>query len=89
VSPLKVESLLFCIAKVNLIRQLQYFKAHAYRVKPLEEKGIVSVDGEQFPFEEFQVEVHPGLATLLSPYGRYAADFGSTPPSGRRHKEDE
>jgi hypothetical protein len=71
-------------AKLNLIRQLRYFKAHAYRVKPLVKKGIVAVDGEHFPFEEFQVEVHPRLATLLSPHSRYAADFPSTLPSGRR-----
>ncbi|KAL0946846.1 hypothetical protein HGRIS_013014 [Hohenbuehelia grisea] len=54
---------------------LKYMKAHAYRVKPLSSKGCLAVDGEVFPFEEFQVEVHPGLATLLSPHGFYAAEF--------------
>ncbi|KAJ6630848.1 ATP-NAD kinase-like domain-containing protein [Mycena sp. CBHHK59/15] len=54
---------------------LQYVKATAYRVKPLSSKGALSVDGEIFPFEEFQVEAHQGLATLLSPHGYYAADF--------------
>jgi len=43
-------------------------------------EGNLSVDGEQFPFEEFQVEVHPGLATFLSPHGHYAAEFRSEPP---------
>ncbi|KAJ6502527.1 ATP-NAD kinase-like domain-containing protein [Mycena sanguinolenta] len=53
---------------------LKYIKAHAYRVKPLSPKGAIAVDGEVFPFEEFQVETHQGLATLLSPYGHYAAE---------------
>jgi sphingosine kinase len=54
--------------------QLKYIKAHAYRVKPLAPKGAVAVDGEVFPLEEFQVEAHQALATLLSPYGYYAAE---------------
>lgn len=33
------------------------------------------MDGEDYPFEEFQVEVHEKLATFLSPYGYYAAEF--------------
>ncbi|KAJ7273740.1 ATP-NAD kinase-like domain-containing protein [Mycena haematopus] len=53
---------------------LKYIKAHAYRVKPLAPKGVVSVDGEVFPLEEFQVETHQALATILSPHGHYAAD---------------
>ncbi|KAG6907358.1 hypothetical protein DXG01_009242 [Tephrocybe rancida] len=54
---------------------LHYVKAHAYRVKPLSPKGALAVDGEIFPFKEFQVEVHQKLATLLSPYGYYAVEF--------------
>ncbi|KAG7452429.1 uncharacterized protein BT62DRAFT_924983 [Guyanagaster necrorhizus] len=54
---------------------LHYIKAHAYRMKPLSPKGALSVDGEMFPFEAFEVEVHQKLATLLSPHGYYAADF--------------
>jgi sphingosine kinase len=68
-------------AMLNRILQLKYFKAHAYRVKPLNANGYMTVDGENFPFEEFQVESHPGLATLLSPRGYYAADFPPEPPS--------
>ncbi|KAJ7111556.1 ATP-NAD kinase-like domain-containing protein [Mycena crocata] len=60
---------------------LKYIKATAYRVKPLVPKGALAVDGEIFPFEEYQVEAHQGLATLLSPLGYYAADFGPRPPS--------
>src|ERR1700728_1625390 len=58
--------------------QQHYFKADAYRVKPLSSKGCFSVDGEEYPFEEYQVEVHRGLGTFLSLYGRYAVDFQST-----------
>ena len=61
--------------------QQHYFKAHAYRVKPLSKKGHFTVDGEEFPFDEFQVEVHRGLGTLLSPYGYYAATFQPRPAS--------
>lgn len=67
---------------------LKYYKAYAYRVKPLGTKGVLSVDGENFLFEEFQVEVHPGLATLLSPHGYYAADFPPEPPSDRRSRKN-
>ncbi|KAJ6596937.1 ATP-NAD kinase-like domain-containing protein [Mycena vulgaris] len=58
---------------------LEYIKAHAYRVKPMRPKGSLAVDGEIFPFEEFQVEAHQGLATLLSPHGHYAAEFAPRP----------
>ncbi|KAF5357963.1 hypothetical protein D9756_001533 [Leucocoprinus leucothites] len=61
--------------------KLQYVKAHAYRVKPLKPKGHLAVDGEIYPFKEFQVEVHQCLGTLLSPYGHYAVDFAPHPPA--------
>jgi sphingosine kinase len=61
------------------LRKLHYVKAHAYKVKPLAPKGSLAVDGEIFPFAEFQVEVHQGLATLLSPLGYYAAEFSPQP----------
>jgi len=54
-----------------------YFKATAYRVKTLTSEGYVVVDGEVFPFEDFQVEVCKGLGTLLSPYGHYADDLST------------
>jgi len=52
-----------------------YFKATAYRIKPHTPTGYVVLDGESFPFEDFQVEVLKGRGTLLSPYGHYAADL--------------
>ncbi|KAH7103880.1 ATP-NAD kinase-like domain-containing protein [Auriculariales sp. MPI-PUGE-AT-0066] len=56
------------------IESQHYFKVHAYRAKPLG-PGFLSVDGEAYPFEEFQVEAHAGLATTLSMLGHYAVDF--------------
>ncbi|KAJ7461511.1 ATP-NAD kinase-like domain-containing protein [Mycena latifolia] len=58
---------------------LKYIKAYAYRVKPLSPKGALAVDGEIFPFQEFQVEAHQRLATLLSPHGHYAAEPAPRP----------
>ncbi|KAJ7046827.1 ATP-NAD kinase-like domain-containing protein [Mycena alexandri] len=58
---------------------VNYVKASAYRVKPLSPKGAFAVDGEVFPFEEYQVEAHQGLATLLSPHGYYAAELAGRP----------
>ncbi|PPQ83353.1 hypothetical protein CVT25_003992 [Psilocybe cyanescens] len=65
----------YWLPNVTIIFKIHYAKAHAYRIKPLEPKGCLAVDGESFPFEEFQVEVHQGLGTFLSPYGHYAARF--------------
>lgn len=44
-------------------------KATAYRLVPREKEGYISVDGEEVPFEAFQVEVHKGLGTVLSKSG--------------------
>ncbi|CAJ2512654.1 Uu.00g007730.m01.CDS01 [Anthostomella pinea] len=52
---------------------ISYRKIVAYRFTPREQKdGYISIDGERVPFEPFQVEVHQGLATVLSKSGRYA-----------------
>ncbi|KAF8121953.1 ATP-NAD kinase-like domain-containing protein [Boletus edulis] len=53
----------------------RYVKGSAYRAKPLTNSGVLMVDGEAFPFEEFQIAVLPRLGTLLSPYPHYAPDF--------------
>lgn len=55
--------------------QNRYFKASAYRARPLAPKGTLVVDGEQVPFEEFQVDVLNGLGTFLAPYPHYAPEF--------------
>ncbi|KAI0331144.1 hypothetical protein GY45DRAFT_1434203 [Cubamyces sp. BRFM 1775] len=56
-----------------------YYKAHAYRVEPYSTKGWLSIDGEPFPLEPFQVEVHARLGTLLSMYGCYQLEFDLPP----------
>lgn len=48
-------------------------------MKPLSPEGKLAIDGERFPFEEFQVEVYPRLGTSLSYYGRHAVDFLARP----------
>lgn len=57
-----------------------YFKAEAYRVEPLSSNSCLAVDGEAYPFEPFEVEVHKGLATWLSPYGHYKVNFDPNDP---------
>ena len=62
-----------------------YRKVAAYRITPRQQDatgGYISIDGERIPFEPFQVEVHPGLATVLSRRGRYEANgpSGWKPP---------
>ncbi|KAL0071372.1 sphinganine kinase lcb4 [Marasmius tenuissimus] len=57
---------------------VSYIKAHAYRIKPLSKAVRLSVDGEYFPSDEFQVEVLPKYALLLSLYGTYALDSDFT-----------
>ncbi|KAH7039647.1 diacylglycerol kinase catalytic domain-containing protein, partial [Microdochium trichocladiopsis] len=53
---------------------MTYRKISAYRITPrAQTHGYISIDGEKVPFEPFQVEIHPGLATVLSKTGRYEA----------------
>ena len=45
-------------------------KVSGYRIIPKSQKdGYISIDGERFPFEPFQCEVHHGLGTTLSKNG--------------------
>ncbi|KAI5862636.1 sphingoid long chain base kinase 4 [Durotheca rogersii] len=51
---------------------VSYRKVAAYRFTPRnQERGYISIDGEHFPFEPFQVEVHQGLGTVISKQGIY------------------
>jgi sphingosine kinase len=53
---------------------LSYRKVVAYRFTPRDQAdGYISIDGERIPFKPFQVEMHPGLGTVLSKSGRYEA----------------
>ena len=65
--------------RLAFIQQQHYFKAHAYRVEPLARKGYLSIDGEAYPHETFEAEVHQGLGTFLSMYGHYMNDFDLPP----------
>lgn len=53
---------------------VSYRKVVAYRLTPRDQAdGYVDIDGERIPFEPFQVEIHPGLGTVLSKTGKYEA----------------
>ncbi|KAK6063005.1 diacylglycerol kinase catalytic domain-containing protein [Seiridium cupressi] len=52
---------------------VSYRKIVAYRLTPKQTDGYISIDGERIPFDPFQVEIHQGLATVLSKGGRYEA----------------
>lgn len=45
-------------------------KASAFRLVPRQKEGYLSIDGERFPFEAFQAEVHQALGTILTKSGR-------------------
>jgi len=48
-------------------------KVSAFRVTPTG-RGNLSIDGEQFPFDAFELHVHPGIMRFLSLEGRYIND---------------
>lgn len=55
--------------KCNALRDVEMRKVSAYRLTPWKPDGDISVDGERYPFEAFQVEVHQGLGRVLSKSG--------------------
>ena len=64
------------------ITQNHYFKVNAYNVKPRNPGGLLALDGESYPLEEYSVEVLERLGTFLSPYGHYLVDF-KVPPTDK------
>lgn len=54
-----------------------YLKALSYRLSfppssaPSKKEGYISIDGERVKYEGFQVEVHKGLARVMSLTGRW------------------
>lgn len=58
-------------------------KISAMRVIPkyetTKDRGFFSVDGEKYPFEPFQVEIHQALGTVLSKSGKF---YESPGPAG-------
>ena len=60
-----------------------YRKITGYRIRPKsQEQGYISIDGERFPFEPFQAEVHKGLGTVLSKTGHLYEAPGVAPIPG-------
>jgi diacylglycerol kinase family enzyme len=60
--------LLKTLVKPEIIPSLdtpQYIHTKAFRLEPIS-PGILSVDGENFEYTPFQVQVHPGLMRLFS-----------------------
>ncbi|KAI9893536.1 MAG: sphinganine kinase lcb4 [Vezdaea aestivalis] len=53
------------------MQPVAYRKVKGYRIVPKQGdgQGFVSIDGERFPFEPFQAEVHEGLGTVLGKSG--------------------
>jgi len=50
--------------------EVTFRKLNGFRIIPKAKSGYISIDGEHMPFEPFQVEVHQGLGTVLSSFGR-------------------
>ena len=65
-------NLLTSLAKNRLWDQpeVAFRKLNGFRIVPKAKTGYISIDGEHVPFEPFQVEVHQGLGTVLSGFGR-------------------
>ncbi|KAF9650762.1 hypothetical protein BDM02DRAFT_3111507 [Thelephora ganbajun] len=65
------------------LKTQHYFKAAAYRIKT-SDTGVLAIDGEDTPWNDFRVEVHKGMGAFLSPSGRYGVHFNipvPTPPT--------
>ena len=60
-----------CLLLLIPSTQQKYYRVKAYRVKMLATDGNLSIDGEPYPFESYEVEAHPGLARTLSLTGRF------------------
>ena len=48
---------------------VRYQKISGFRIIPKGRPSPIAIDGEHFPFQPFQAEVHPGLGTVLSRSG--------------------
>ena len=54
-------------------REVTYRKVSGFRVVPkgAPESSVADIDGERYPYEPFQVEIHKGLGCTLTVAGRY------------------
>ena len=66
--------------------QQHYFKAYAYRVEPNASKGYLSIDGEPYPLEPFEVECHRNLGAFLSMHGCWQVNNFKTPEQKAKTK---
>jgi len=77
ISPLKSIALQLSVESGHFFDSplVSYRKISAYRIIPRENspKGYISIDGESFPWEPFQAEIHHGLGLTLSKKGGYEA----------------
>lgn len=54
------------------LRSLTYLKVKSYRLSfPPKQGSCISIDGEEVPYEAYQVEMHQGLARVMSVTGRW------------------
>lgn len=60
--------------------KVKYSKILAYRLVPKIPGGYLSIDGESYPLEPFQVEVLPGAGCLLSESGVFANHYHDLSP---------
>lgn len=57
---------------------VKYHKISAYRWIPRnQDSGYISVDGESFPFEPYQAEIHKGLGTVIMKNDQIAGALSS------------
>lgn len=77
VSPVKAIALQLSVESGEFFDNplVTYRKVSAYRIIPREDspKGYISIDGESFPWEAFQAEIHHGLGLTLSKKRGYEA----------------
>lgn len=60
---------------VYLNDKVEYYKVEAYRLHPKPSTNglpnYISIDGESYPYEPFQVEIHAGIGRMLSLTGHW------------------
>lgn len=61
------------------MEQVRYQKIKAYRIIPKQKEGYLSIDGEKFPFQPFQAEMHQALGRVIS---KVPGKFQAAGPNG-------
>jgi len=47
--------------------EVEYRKVRAFHLEPLEEKGVIMLDGEKYPVVAMKVELHPKILSFVIP----------------------